>query len=379
MYRDITIASKTRKKTNMTLPFCVLPAALLLLLFVKSPLDDPAVIVIPPRIDAGAGNRNFDEAESLEHVGYVSKSDKVSCVDGGIRVFKPLEQCQVVVDLKCPHKYRDAFFHRLVDCLAYEFGGIQHALSTYEKPCFLGYYTRAKLYRDLVAGNMNLVCSHESIDKHQIPVNSTYEQDTTLLPVFKPNRTDVSYSVRLLFNHFYGMADSIKSTTILLVKRFRPRNFSEESFTMLHSSLQKLARDFGRQIDVYNGTETIRDTVQKFRRADIVLHFHGAAAANMLFARRGTRIIEINTFVKSDDSKQWRTNMNRLKELRPDVSTLIYSIPLSHGWPELNLDKVDKHADADRYIRDFKDVSLRKSDVVNLVEIGRNMLQNIGP
>ena len=72
---------------------------------------------------------------------------------------------------------------------------------------------------------------------------------------------------------------------------------------------------------------------------------------------------------------EWRSNLEHLRELRPDLKTVIFRIPLSHGWPGLNLSNVDGHEDADHYIKMLKNVELRRSDVQNLEEITRVILE----
>ena len=119
-------------------------------------------------------------------------------------------------------------------------------------------------------------------------------------------------------------------------------------------------------MQVYDGSESVERTIELFYSADIVLGFHGAAAANMLFARPGTYFIEITTYLKSDDSISFRSNVNSMKRIRSDVNSLVFRIPLDRA-PALNVSEVDKHEDADHFVKDhFSNISLRKSDLDNL-------------
>lgn len=156
------------------------------------------------------------------------------------------------------------------------------------------------------------------------------------------------------------------------------RNFSEASFRLLYSYIEeKVVIKHGlAKLDVYDGKESVEETIRKFHSADVVLLYHGAAAANMVFAKRGAHIIEITTFAKSDDSIGWRANVQYLFTHRPDIKTLVYFIPLSHGWPGLNLTSVDELGNkADHYVKALSNITLRRSDVLNLGNIVKGALE----
>ena len=320
---------------------------------------------------------SFEYQESLVLVGTLSRDVNLTCKRDEI---KTLRHCDVIVDLQCPHRFRKAIYHRIVDCLAYEYAGIKDALSSYRIPCFAGYENRADLFTTLLGDNLHLLCSAElvlqAVVDQQILKPSRSQDINTRLPLVKPNRANNSRSIQLLVNDVSSRSVLFAPRTILLVKRRPPlsRSFSEQSYDLLHSRLKSLSLEHGRQLDVYDGTESVEETIQKFQLADAVVHYLGAAAANMAFARPGTHVIEITTYMKSDDSEVWRSNMLRLRVQRPDIKSYIFRIPLSHGWPNLNLSIVDEHEDAIHFIKHLQNVSLRISDVDMLLEIIRNAL-----
>lgn len=316
---------------------------------------------------------------NLVRVGYVSNNVVFSCENETIQ----LNNCGVVIDLECPHKYRTAFYHRIMDCLAYEYGGIKQAATSYRNPCFIGYVNRAEFYSALIEQDMRMLCRDENVLKDATTDKNwtsllVQPKETKRLPIFKPNRANVSASLTLLIDDLQSSINTQNQTnrTVLLVQRKLSRGFSEDSFRMLCRVFDEFALKHGRSLDVYNGTETVEDTIRKFHMADIVLHFHGAAFANLLFASRGARVIEITTFSRSDDSVEWRSNVAYLGEHRPDIDALIFRIPLAHLWPNVNLSMVDELEGADQYIKHLSDISLRRSDVDNLAEIVKTMLRS---
>ena len=127
---------------------------------------------------------------------------------------------------------------------------------------------------------------------------------------------------------------------------------------------------------IFSGKESVLETIKIYASADIVLAYHGAAAANMIFAPHSATFIEVSTFSDSFDAKAWRSNMRNLQELRPDLKLLTYRIPLYHGWPEMNLTQVDVHPDADHFIKELSNVSLRPADIRNIMEIIRRTLHD---
>lgn len=325
-----------------------------------------------PRLISGVPSSDLRYA--LIQVGRISPVN-ISCdVE-----YKPDQSCDVIIDLECPHM-ANAIFHGIVDCLAYEYGGTKQALRLYKNPCFSNvYYTRQHLYSALMPSEMRF-CSGTYVEETaasrgaSISAPSSKSNRSDII-VLKPNRTNVQQSAISLLNDTHSRFGTNSSNTILLVQRDgKMRKFSSESLNLLQVKLEKLARDYGRQFDIYYGTEDVEDTILKFHSADIVLLFHGAAAANMLFANRETHIIEISTY--RDDSRFWRSNTGPVKQVRPDINTCTYWIPLSQVSPDLNLSAVDESTNADAYIKNnFQTVSLRNSDVDNLFEILRLILQ----
>ncbi len=273
-------------------------------------------------------------------------------------------------------------FHRVVDCLASEYVAVKQAFEFYKTPCFIGYLNRAEFYQALGVfppGDPRLLCDKENIipaaalirasDQHGAVQNNS----STGLSILGPKKdnylrsiTELREDVQLLMKK----SPIAGSNTILIAQREKYRNFDKQSFGMLLRSFRDLAENFGKRLDVYHGTESTEMTLQKFHAADIFLGFHGAAIANMLFAREGVGVIEITTYLDSTDSELWRTNLKKLEKLREDLGTVVYHVPVSSAFPQMNFTGITS-----KEIKVLQNITLRKSDVDNLVGIARNLLR----
>lgn len=136
---------------------------------------------------------------SLVQLGYVPSNMEVTCKDGK----KPLKICDAVVDLECHAPWPVAKFHRIFDCLAYEYYGIKQAIRSHTNPCFLGYLDRAQFYSVLLGKEIGL-CNDVGVlqaaaDERNLTYNLTQHDDHTI-PVFAPSRENVTRSVAELLH-----------------------------------------------------------------------------------------------------------------------------------------------------------------------------------
>jgi len=168
-------------------------------------------------------------------------------------------------------------------------------------------------------------------------------------------------------------SNTTRMAKFVLIQRVgKTRSFDGITFSKLQDRLETTAQKLNTKLYVYTGEETVKRTIQIFHEADVIVGYHGAAMANILFASRQICFIEISTYASTDMSRSWRTNSNTLRNFRPDLNIFVYRIPLDHGWPTLNTSNVDVHEDADHYIKEFTDISLPKSDIDNVVNIAED-------
>lgn len=79
--------------------------------------------------------------------------------------------------------------------------------------------------------------------------------------------------------------------------------------------ISTLFNETSMRIEIYNGTDSANQTIEKFSRANIVLGMHGAGLVNTLFCRNDTLVIEFTftnvenaAFVEQSQRVPWRTN-----------------------------------------------------------------------
>ena len=63
------------------------------------------------------------------------------------------------------------------------------------------------------------------------------------------------------------------------------------------------------KVTAFSGHESAATTISLFRRANVVVGFHGAGFANAIFARNGTKLVELSTFADEAGTRLWRSNL----------------------------------------------------------------------
>ena len=92
---------------------------------------------------------------------------------------------------------------------------------------------------------------------------------------------------------------------VLLIQRAETRQFRSPDFERLH---QALAGASSRQVRIYHGNESDRETVALFAAAAFSVGWHGAAMANLAFTPHRLCSVELSTFVDLNGSLPWRCN-----------------------------------------------------------------------
>ena len=113
--------------------------------------------------------------------------------------------------------------------------------------------------------------------------------------------------------------------------------------------------------------------MEHFSRADAVVMYHGAAAANLLFCKQFTLVVEITTYTDSMSKKSWRKNTDQIALIRPDLKVKVFRIPL-HQVVSIDIYNEKKDArDKYQHMKDARDIQLLKSDAEGIKEIILNL------
>lgn len=102
--------------------------------------------------------------------------------------------------------------------------------------------------------------------------------------------------------------------TLLILCRKDSRNVGN-IYTVGKQLVNTLFNDAPIEVETYNGTDSVKHTIEKFARANIVLAMHGAGLGNAIFCRNDTLVLEL-TFahtenaanLEQDKREAWRTN-----------------------------------------------------------------------
>lgn len=328
----------------------------------------------------------LDTLPHLNMTGTVLNEDLYSC-NGKKR---SLRHCSAIIDLTCTGRLAHAFFHRVMDCFNIEYDRLRAALQSTPSLCLVGYANRANFYLAALPRHLpepQFLCSEtdsqptvvaeRNLSNATEPKSPThiFERVGHHVPILKllPSSAS-SYTLLEDLHARWGSTSQERKALILIQREGKTRQFSEDIFEKLKSNLINIAQLHNRTLYTYAGKETIDRTVEIFHSADLVIGFHGAAAANMLFAAQGACYIEISTYTKSDMSTKWRSNAESLKSSRPDLKTFTFNIPLDHGWPTLNTTDVDANENADGFIKSLTNITLQENDLDNLMSLVKYML-----
>ena len=224
--------------------------------------------------------------------------------------FHHMCSCRHTVDFTCSHVYRNAFFHRLNNCVL---PMLRHLNETF-------------VYGDCLLAESHVVFPFAQLMSHVLHPTSTlrlYALSTrwnrashALVTQRHPCRTHAiqahqsspHQSWKVLARLTASMGDQTKAWQNVLVTRLRTRRFLEED--ELFRALSGSATDPWVR---YDGSASLRMTVLLFSRAQHVVGFHGAGLLNALFSRHPRpHVHEISTFIDTDSRLKWRHYVGRI-------------------------------------------------------------------
>ncbi|KAL1522360.1 hypothetical protein AB1Y20_017352 [Prymnesium parvum] len=113
------------------------------------------------------------------------------------------------------------------------------------------------------------------------------------------------------------------SGPIILIERQNSRRFLGSTASRLHSDLQKRTR---RDVRVFSGEESARETVRLFANAAGIVGYHGAGFANAVFTQRRACVLELSP---AFGREAWRTNGLAMMRWTPVLAWDILMLPLT--------------------------------------------------
>jgi len=149
---------------------------------------------------------------------------------------------------------------------------------------------------------------------------------------------------------------SVEHVSILLVSRRGTRSFDKNTLRALTRNLENLHETV--IVSLYDGDEDALRTVEMFHSAHVVIHFHGAAAANIVFCEENTTVLELTVFQDFNGTRKWRTNAPFLRAFRPNIKIGVYHLPLNVAFPALSSSLLAASDDVDLLIKGQSEIQL---------------------
>ncbi len=275
-------------------------------------------------------------------------------------------KCSTVIDLTCKHPSRVATYHRVADCLAYEYWTLKTSLNhvPINETCLVGYLNRMPYYRSL--GIL------PELPEYHTKLFSM-DMDTACISYHYPAADVVGINHLMVHAGIEDLLNMLKSTrgnvgpcegSIILVNRTGTRSWEQAGFRNLVKSFSILAQMLGIELDVHNSGDDTNTTIHKFHRASAVIAFHGAALANLLFSSENTFAIEISTFSDLQSSVPWRSVTDGFKRrIRPDLTTEVYRLSLESAFGVEQAIKIVESGNANMAILRSRNIRLSEEDV----------------
>ena len=274
--------------------------------------------------------------------------------------------CQTVLDLTCHHFAKRAVYHRLIDCFLAEFVLLNYTIHNYPQVCAVGCGKRDEFYHffDLVAkeNSAERIFNRES-NCIVVPNGSRVILNPALQGDFNSSDKNIQQLTAFIDDRY---ADLDSEIGVLLVERLTTRNFHPNTSYFMRGELQTLSKSMSGKLIIYHGNETIRETIIKFRSANVVVMYHGAAAANLIFCRARTIAVEFTTYHDVQEKHRWRANFRTIRALRPDLRLLTYHLPFRTVYPNINHSLNDVE-DTDHFIKDLYNVHIPKHVMDNVL------------
>jgi len=289
------------------------------------------------------------------------------------------DECDTIIDLSCRTKMNpDAYFHRIVDCLIPEYPFLKQTLETTfsASTCLVGHGSRYDTFAEIHSTNRmyaNVKYAHSVRNRVECIAPS---ETQIVLQKDRPNQFSVvqlmknlSFAKEVESNSLELMLDIRKrfsrrnssETVVVIVSRSGTRSFEGETLRQLETSLKSLQD--GIRIQLYTGVENVSQTIELFYSAKVVVMFHGAAAANLIFCEDDTIVVELSLFSNFLGTTKWRSNAPTLRAYKPQIVLGVYYIFLETALPSLDSNKLNSIHDVDGFLKKQNNITLGDSEL----------------
>jgi len=277
----------------------------------------------------------------------------------------------------------EASFHRIVDCLIPEYQFLKRTLAerkTHDNTtCIVGQGSRYAYFKAI---NENVTLPSQNTVRDRVKCIALVE-DQVLIQQGLPHNYKMSNLLKadllaLQRNTLALMSDVRKSFPrnstqkfeVLLVARRGTRSFEAESEKAMIDYIKGLHENF--VVSVYSGLENVTRTIKMFSSANVVIMYHGAAAANIVFCEDNTAVLEISCYADLAGSKKWRSNAPSLRALKPKVTLGVFYLPLQEAFPSLNSTILDSVGNLNSFIKGLSNIHVGASQL----EVIGSFIQN---
>ena len=268
---------------------------------------------------------------------------------------------QTPADLRCTWAPAGAFYHQLIDCLMPLLPMIASLNSASSRACISE--VMHPMYRLLAPKIVLGLCNSTGNNSHRNKQRSIMASHA-----IQNGSAILDDLVSRLPIHLHPFTCT---HVVLILRRTLSRMFKVGDERLLIDTLQRN----GMLVSIFDGDMPLLDTIALFRNADAVVGWHGAGMANVVFCRRGTKVVEITTFRDLKNTRSWRTNMKAVTAWR-DYAKLVLHVPLARvllansisierfpsmvpGFSQRGFPKLDDYkTDVDHFIKNLRYAAL---------------------
>lgn len=217
--------------------------------------------------------------------------------------------CNHVVDFTCNHVYRNAFFHRLNNCVFPTLKHLNHTLShSNHNHCLLAedkvVFPFAQLMLQILFPTSNIKLVSLSIGRNRtskVLITQKHSCQSKAIRAYKNRPRESMLVLGSITEALQREYKQYKWHNILILRK-RTRRFTNE-----HKLFRTLQQHTNTKWIQYDGSQTLKRTVFMFSYAHHILGFHGAGIINAAFSRHAKpHIHEISTFNDTSEQFKWR-------------------------------------------------------------------------
>ncbi len=230
-----------------------------------------------------------------------------------------------VVDFTCLFVWSRAFYHRVIDCAVSDYDLFELAQSLDVAHTLLVVPTSIADFVEMLL---------PSYTAEILPPDADNNKSCVLVA----RGSSVTYETRNLGSMEEQQARAARFRTrilqsigpvpvvpyVLFLERRKTREIANEREFLGHL----LSALPGRTLRRYYGNESLAETISLFAKAQVVVGFHGAGFANVIFCNPQTVVLEFSLYEDETNTVLWRTN-NRVARLHGSVQWIVHALPLT--------------------------------------------------